>query len=119
MFSRRPSLLPSVSSAGSSIFQTAQANRFSNSNFKSPLIAFDAHTVIELGAGAALPSLLLSTLPGPTPSPPSLVVATDYPDPIITNNLASNIFRNLHLVSSGCHLVARGHEWGAPVDDLL
>jgi len=47
-------------------------------------------TVVELGAGSGLPSLLLATLP----DPPSLVVITDHPDPGILGNLKTNVEQN-------------------------
>ena len=46
--------------------------------------------VLELGAGSALPSLLLST----RATPPSLVVVTDHPDEVILGNLRKNVKRN-------------------------
>ena len=45
------------------------------------------YPVIELGAGCALPSLLLRTLS----EPPSLIVVTDYPDEGISGNLKRNV----------------------------
>ncbi|KAJ7061004.1 hypothetical protein C8F01DRAFT_1141555 [Mycena amicta] len=71
--------------------------------------------VIELGAGTGLPSLLLSTLP----TPPVSIVVTDYPNPGILGNLALNVERNRHLVSSGCDVHCYGHEWGTDVAPLL
>ncbi|KAJ7247932.1 hypothetical protein B0H12DRAFT_1124614 [Mycena haematopus] len=71
--------------------------------------------VVELGAGCALPSLLLSTLP----TPPAIVVVTDYPDPGILGNLARNVERNSHLVSRGCTVRCCGYEWGTDVAPLL
>ncbi|KAJ7634619.1 hypothetical protein FB45DRAFT_909374 [Roridomyces roridus] len=71
--------------------------------------------VIELGAGSALPSLLLSTV---VPSPTTVVV-TDYPDPGILGNLARNVQRNAHLVSPGCTVHCCGHEWGTDAAPLL
>ncbi|TFY59004.1 hypothetical protein EVJ58_g6050, partial [Rhodofomes roseus] len=54
------------------------------------LIPLEAQTVVELGAGCALPSLLASTLA----RPPSLVVPTDYLDAPILVNLTRNLERN-------------------------
>ncbi|KAF7360183.1 hypothetical protein MVEN_00746900 [Mycena venus] len=71
--------------------------------------------VIELGAGCALPSLLLSTVA----TPPATVVVTDYPDPGILGNLARNVQRNSHLVSPGCTVWCCGYEWGTNVAPLL
>ncbi|KAH9833161.1 uncharacterized protein C8Q71DRAFT_860441 [Rhodofomes roseus] len=61
------------------------------------LIPLEAQTVVELGAGCALPSLLASTLS----RPPSLVVPTDYPDAPILANLTRNLERNASRVSRG------------------
>lgn len=73
------------------------------------------HTVLELGAGTGLPSLLMSTR-----APPScLVVVTDYPDPGILGNLQANVARNKHLVAKGCTLTCAGYEWGKDVEHLL
>ncbi|KII87822.1 hypothetical protein PLICRDRAFT_42330 [Plicaturopsis crispa FD-325 SS-3] len=71
--------------------------------------------VLELGAGCALPSLLSATLL----DPPSLVLATDYPDAGILANLEANVQRNTPLVAPGCVLAARGYEWGTDVTPLL
>lgn len=68
-------------------------------------------SVIELGAGCALPSLLSSTLS----DPPSLVVITDYPDDTIMKNLTANVERNRPHVNEKCTVHARGYEWGQDV----
>ena len=72
-------------------------------------------TVIELGAGCGLPSLLLST----QPEPPSLVVLTDYPDENIMGNLKMNVDRNQHVASSGCNVKWAAYEWGTDHFALL
>ncbi|KAK7451057.1 hypothetical protein VKT23_012732 [Stygiomarasmius scandens] len=72
-------------------------------------------TVIELGAGCALPSLLMSTIP----EPPSLITITDYPDDGILGNLKANIERNSSLVSSGCVVKWIGYDWGTDTSQLL
>ncbi|KDR79972.1 hypothetical protein GALMADRAFT_62054 [Galerina marginata CBS 339.88] len=72
-------------------------------------------TVIELGAGSALPSLLLST----RPNPPSLVVVTDYPDDGILGNLRKNVDRNSALVTMGCTVKLEGYDWGTDPSKLL
>ncbi|KAF8155565.1 hypothetical protein B0H34DRAFT_500555 [Crassisporium funariophilum] len=105
------------------------------------LLDVEGRTVIELGAGSALPSLLLSTLP----RPPSLVVVTDYPDEGIMRNLNLNVERNSHLVTNrsalrstasdgahssetpplshseteGCAVRSLGYDWGTDASDLL
>ncbi|KAJ6614624.1 hypothetical protein B0H10DRAFT_1803191, partial [Mycena sp. CBHHK59/15] len=79
------------------------------------LIRSHKRTVVELGAGCALPSLLLST----APAPPSTIVITDYPDPGILGNLSRNVERNSRLVSSGCSVHCCGYDWGTDVAPLL
>ena len=70
--------------------------------------------VIELGAGCALPSLLMSALPeGPT-----LVVITDYPDPGIIGNLQRNVDRNRAHFADSCAVICQGYEWGADTASL-
>ncbi|KAK0452330.1 hypothetical protein EV421DRAFT_1768355 [Armillaria borealis] len=68
------------------------------------LIPVQGRRVVELGAGCALPSLLMSTLA----QPPSLVVVTDYPDDVIMNNLKENVNRNRSHVSYGCITCCQG-----------
>jgi nicotinamide N-methyltransferase len=75
----------------------------------------DRETVVELGAGSALPSLLMSTLP----NAPSLVVITDYPDDNILGNIKQNVARNSHLVVDGCTVICKGYEWGKDSRELL
>lgn len=72
-------------------------------------------TVVELGAGCALPSLLMTA----TSEPPSLVVVTDYPDDVILGNLKRNVERNRQLVTGGCEVRCRGYEWGKGVEPLM
>lgn len=71
--------------------------------------------VVELGAGAALPSLLLSSLA----NPPKLVVVTDHPDEVIFNNLKSSVTRNEGVVDPKCRIVAKDYDWGADASSLL
>lgn len=81
------------------------------------LIPLAGRTILELGSGAGLPSLLASTTsPGP---PPKSVLLTDYPAPEITDNLRANVERNLPVVQEGCTVDWRGFEWGADVEPLL
>ncbi|EED85080.1 predicted protein [Postia placenta Mad-698-R] len=79
------------------------------------LIHFSGQSIVELGAGAALPSLLSSTLS----PPPSLVVITDYPDATILGNLEKNVERNERAISDGCRVHYRRYEWGQDVAPLL
>jgi nicotinamide N-methyltransferase len=72
-------------------------------------------TVLELGAGSALPSLLLST----QANPPSLIVVTDYPDEGILGNLKKNVERNSAAVMKGCTVKCEGYDWGTDPSKLL
>jgi nicotinamide N-methyltransferase len=78
-------------------------------------IPFAGRTILELGSGAGLPSLLAST----ASEPPHSVLLTDYPDSSITDNLAANVARNLPAATPGCKVAWRGFEWGADVEPLL
>ncbi|PIL23618.1 hypothetical protein GSI_14931 [Ganoderma sinense ZZ0214-1] len=79
------------------------------------VIYLEGKTVVELGAGCALPSLLSSTLS----NPPALVVITDYPDPVIIGNLTANVERNRPHFNDACAVHSIGYEWGQNVDPLL
>ncbi|KAF9051721.1 hypothetical protein BJ165DRAFT_1450810 [Panaeolus papilionaceus] len=79
------------------------------------LLDIKGKTVLELGAGSALPSLLLSTIS----PPPLLIVATDYPDEGIISNLNANAKRNEALVMEGCTLLTRGYDWATDPEPLL
>jgi len=79
------------------------------------LLPIHNKNVVELGAGCALPSLLMSTLA----APPTTIVVTDYPDPGILGNLVRNVERNQHLVSPGCTVHCCGYEWGTDVAPLM
>ncbi|KAG6810733.1 hypothetical protein H0H92_010563 [Tricholoma furcatifolium] len=72
-------------------------------------------TVIELGAGSGLPSLLLAT----TPESPALIVVTDYPDENILGNLKKNLDNNRKSFQPSCHIECAGYEWGKDADALL
>lgn len=74
-----------------------------------------SYLVLELGAGCALPSLLLSTLP----EPPSLIVVTDYPDEGIMGNLKINVEKNHDIVTKACTVQSYGYEWGTDPSNLL
>ncbi|KAA1472415.1 hypothetical protein DENSPDRAFT_778485 [Dentipellis sp. KUC8613] len=72
------------------------------------LFPVKGRTMIELGAGTAVPSFVASILP----EPPSLVVATDYPDAGILGNLKSNLERNRGSINNDCKVYCDGYEWG-------
>jgi len=79
------------------------------------LIDLSECSVIELGAGTALPSLLASTLP----TPPALVVVTDYPNDLILTNLQRNVNRNFTSITASCTVQCHGYERGKDPDHLL
>ncbi|KAE9389449.1 hypothetical protein BT96DRAFT_890052 [Gymnopus androsaceus JB14] len=82
------------------------------------LIDLQGKTLIELGAGCSLPSLA-SCIISNSSNTPSLVVTSDYPDPIILRNLQRNVDRNRALVLPSCQLHCRGYEWGEDIQELL
>lgn len=67
-------------------------------------------TVLELGAGAGLPSLVCAA------SGAKQVVVTDYPDAELIENLRHNIEANSHLTSN--NIMAEGYLWGADASAL-
>ncbi|KAH8591604.1 putative methyltransferase-domain-containing protein [Bisporella sp. PMI_857] len=69
-------------------------------------------TVLELGAGAGLPSLVCVLLGA------KKVVVTDYPDPDLVSNLRMNI-ESLELPDSEERIAAEGFCWGADARPLL
>lgn len=79
------------------------------------LIPLAGRSMVELGAGCALPSLLSATLA----DPPALVVITDYPDKTILDNLSGNVERNRASFSGRCDVRYVGYEWGTDVAPLL
>ena len=68
-------------------------------------------TVLELGAGAGLPSLVCGCLGA------SKVVVSDYPDPDLVSNLWHNIENRPNEIRE--RIVAEGYCWGADVGPLL
>ena len=69
-------------------------------------------TILELGAGAGLPSLACALFGA------RRVVVTDYPDPDLVDNLRKNI-GNCDGLPSTASIVAEGYVWGASTDPLL
>lgn len=73
-------------------------------------------TVLELGAGAGLPSLVCAVLGA------EKVVVTDYPDPDLVANLWTNISTtqlNSSSEPAAQKIVAEGYCWGADPSPLL
>ena len=68
--------------------------------------------ILELGAGAGLPSLVASLLGA------QKVVVTDYPDVELIENLNYNI-GTLPQAQAVGNILAQGYLWGAPVKPLL
>ncbi|PSN65854.1 hypothetical protein BS50DRAFT_495639 [Corynespora cassiicola Philippines] len=68
-------------------------------------------TVLELGAGGGLPSLVCAL------SGAAQVVVTDYPDPDLIENLRYNI-SSCDLLPASPKLVAEGYLWGASIDEV-
>ncbi|PVF99375.1 hypothetical protein CPB86DRAFT_731353 [Serendipita vermifera] len=71
-------------------------------------------TWLELGAGTGLVSLVAAT----NKNPPSLVILTDYPDPLILDNLKLNVETNRKRFMDTCSVKVDGYEWGNPADHL-
>ena len=69
-------------------------------------------TILELGAGAGLPSLV-SAIHGA-----KHVVVTDYPDAELVENLQWNI-DHCSLLPQACNIEAKGYLWGADTDKLV
>jgi EEF1A N-terminal glycine/lysine methyltransferase len=69
-------------------------------------------TVLELGAGAGLPSLVCAL------SGAKQVVVTDYPDAELIDNLRYNI-DHCSLLPTPPRIVAEGYLWGAPIEDIV
>ncbi|KAH4122884.1 protein N-terminal and lysine N-methyltransferase EFM7 [Parastagonospora nodorum] len=72
----------------------------------------EGKTVLELGAGAGLPSLVCA-LNGAW-----RVVVTDYPDAELIDNLWYNI-NHCELLPTPPSIVAQGYLWGAPIQDVI
>ena len=69
-------------------------------------------TVLELGAGAGLPSLVCAL------NGAKRVVVTDYPDAELIDNLRYNI-DHCELLAPPAGIVAEGYLWGAPIQDII
>lgn len=70
-------------------------------------------SVLELGAGLALPSIVAAKFGGAR-----CVVSTDYPDELQLANISHNAALNLDATQAAAFHVA-GHLWGDPVAPLL
>ncbi|KAJ3505001.1 hypothetical protein NMY22_g17734 [Coprinellus aureogranulatus] len=73
---------------------------------------YQSLNVLELGAGGALPSLVVAK------NNAGLVVVTDYPDDSLIDNIQWNIAGNLNEKERE-RTVAKGYIWGRSTDELL
>ena len=69
-------------------------------------------TVLELGAGAGLPSLVCAL------NGARRVIVTDYPDAELIDNLRYNI-NHCKLLPTSPSIAAEGYLWGAPIQDII
>ncbi|GAC96899.1 hypothetical protein PHSY_004483 [Pseudozyma hubeiensis SY62] len=69
-------------------------------------------SILELGAGTALPSITASLLD----PPPSVVVASDYDEPLLVKELRDNVRRNT-TTAKKCKVV--GFIWGKDTEELM
>ncbi|KAL2057194.1 hypothetical protein ABVK25_002247 [Lepraria finkii] len=69
--------------------------------------------ILELGAGAGLPSLVAATLGA------KKAVVTDYPDAELVENLDHNITTCALLSEPATNIIAEGYLWGSPAKNLL
>lgn len=69
--------------------------------------------ILELGAGAGLPSIVAATLGA------HQVVVTDYPDAELVENLTHNIATCCLLTQSSPKICAKGYLWGSSPQPLL
>ena len=76
-------------------------------------IDWPSSSVVELGAGAGLPSLVARSLGA------RRVVATDFPSPPVLANLARNIEENSAQLSGSLPSVVLGHRWGEDTAPVL
>ncbi|KAG9248015.1 hypothetical protein BJ878DRAFT_476884 [Calycina marina] len=90
-----------------------QAGRLISTYIEKHPVLIANKTVLELGAGAGLPSLVSAVLGA------QKVVVTDYPDPDLVSNLWKNI-SSLDLPGTEeKRTVAEGYCWGADTSTLL
>jgi nicotinamide N-methyltransferase len=95
------------------------AGRIISKYLESNMYLIESKTVLELGAGAGLPSLVCAILGAQT------VVVTDYPDPDLIENLRYNIGHCQaangaeYQVDIKDRITAEGYLWGADPSPLL
>ena len=95
------------------------AGRIVSKYLESQKSRIESRTVLELGAGAGLPSLVCAIIGA------KAVVVTDYPDPDLIENLQYNIDhcqaanKTEDQVDIKSRITAKGYLWGADPSDLL
>ncbi|KAF8464071.1 nicotinamide N-methyltransferas-like protein Nnt1 [Kalaharituber pfeilii] len=77
--------------------------------------------VLELGAGAGLPSLVCAIKGAERTDGDSTsqVIVTDYPDPDLVSNLQWNINHCDLLDHRKLNIFAKGYIWGRPLEDIV
>lgn len=70
-------------------------------------------SVLELGAGAGLPSVVTGLRRKSDGSTDGVVVCTDYDDATVIANISCNVS------TASAPVAVRGHSWGTPTDELL
>lgn len=94
-----------------------QGGRIISKYFENNASVVKDKTVLELGAGAGLPSLVCSVLGA------RKVIVTDYPDPDLVENLWYNIehceLLTQHADRKENSITAQGYTWGADPTHLL
>ncbi|KAK0617124.1 hypothetical protein B0T14DRAFT_258636 [Immersiella caudata] len=83
------------------------------SHFESHPDLVKDRTVLELGAGAGLPSLVAGALGA------RKVVVTDFPDPDLVENMRRNVRECTLLDEKEERVVADGYVWGTPAEKIL
>lgn len=78
------------------------------------MLPVKSKTIVELGAGTALPSLLSAC----QLEAPSVVTITDYPDELLMQNLKKNIDGNRHVFVPDCRVHCIPYRWGDDVTPL-
>ncbi|KAK4164528.1 hypothetical protein QBC43DRAFT_317665 [Cladorrhinum sp. PSN259] len=79
----------------------------------SPSTTVSNRTVLELGAGAGLPSIVAASLNA------KFVVVTDFPDPDLVSNMWKNIYSCHLLDQDNLNICADGYVWGADPAHLI
>jgi nicotinamide N-methyltransferase len=76
-------------------------------------IAWETTSVVELGAGGGLPSMVGLSLGAKT------VAATDFPADLVLANLARNLTAHAEAVQANSNISVVKHLWGSDVADIV